>query len=101
MTPTTKQKIEDELVLLVKNAVARNSGTHRWVSLSLFAAHVDDDIGLARRVLLKAGFSPDMDDEDRWTTGSRVPKPLGGVLSFDALVAVLDHYDPVEGFEDA
>ena len=95
MSTTVEQKIEDELYLLVKNAIGRNPGTHRWVSLRHFSAHIDDDAGRARRVLLKAGFSPDMDDADRWTTGSRLPKPLDAVLNFDALVDVLDHYDPV------
>lgn len=101
MTPTTEQKIEDELVLLVKNAVTRRPGTDRWCSLRHFAAHLDDDIARGRRVLLKAGFSPDKDDEDRWTSGPRLPKPLDAVLNFDALVDVLDHYDPVEDLEDA
>lgn len=101
MTPTTEQKIEDELVLLVKNALARVSLKDAHVSLRHFAAHTDDDNGLARRVLLRAGFLPDVDAEDRWTSGRRITLPLNKFLNFDALVDVLDCYDPVEGFEDA
>lgn len=92
---TTELKIENELVLLVSNAVARAPGRDRWCGLRHFAAHVDDDIALARRVLLKAGFSPDVENEDRWTSGPRIPKPLAQVLNYDALVDVLDCYDPV------
>lgn len=95
MTPTTEQKIEDEMVMLVASATARVSLKDAHVSLRHFAAHIDDDIGLSRRVLLKAGFLPDVDDEDRWTSGKRTTLPLEGFLSFDALVDVLDHYDPV------
>jgi len=98
---TKEQKIEDELVLLVKNALARVSLKDAHVSLRHFAAHTDDNIGLARRVLLKASFLPDMDDADRWTSGRRITLPLYKLLNFDALVDVLDHHDPVEDLEDA
>ena len=98
---TKEHKIEEELVLLVGNAVARHPGTDRWVSLRYFSTYLDDDTGLSRRVLLRAGFLPDIENEDRWTSGPRIAKPLYEVLNYDALVDVLDRYDPVGGFEDA
>ncbi|MFD2741318.1 hypothetical protein ACFSUD_17215 [Sulfitobacter aestuarii] len=97
MTDNAQFRVEWEISMLIHNALKRRKQNGYYISLQYLINELDGRQDIARKVLLVNGFIPNQEDGDLWSSacGAGQYRPLQEVLSTEALVDVLNVYDPV------